>query len=587
MHLFVGYCFFNLIGFKRFPMVEKSHAHDTLGLELTSTGLKAAELSLKQGRPQIDQLFHFYFDLSKKHLNPLYLKEEEKAFLDLSGKTLVVSAIDANETLVRPLEIKLKKEKDIEAVLLFQAEPLLPYPPENAILDKITLQQTADGTLLTMLAIKKEHLQRHLDQWKILEIEPEIVASVPSALAAFSKFFLPEDSPPYFVLHLGEDQMCCIFVKEGKLVASKASHYSLKSLKEAYKNDRNLEENEFLQNEFAQIDWNNLHNLGLPDTVQKVKDFCTEIGKVVFSLMKQTKELTLPPLLITGEGSEKGDLSVLLLKDFSENFELLTPSISTSFPVSQLKIHAITIGEALTALPKATDQINFLQGAFAYPHPWKRLKKTLFQFFALSVLLALAFTIFGFAYIWSKENDLRRQYAELLYTMHKSHTDVEKEISAVRPVEEGGEIGDYSAVIPLESLTQEEIALRMNHLEKELQKVPDLYPLSPNIPKVSDLLAWLATNPNILGKNPNQPLIHIESLNYSMVHRPEITKKQERYQVRVELEFTSVNATAAREFHDSLLVPNDFIDPKGEIKWTSNQGRYKATFLLKDKTVYP
>lgn len=558
-------------------MVEKSHAQDTLGLELTSTGLKAAELSVKNGQPKIDQLLHFYFDPSKKDVNPLYLKEEEKAFLDLSGKTLVVSSIDANETLVRPLEIKLKKEKDIEAVLLFQAEPLLPYPPENAILDKIPLSQTADGTLLTMLAIKKEHLQRHLDQWKILEIEPEIVAAVPSALAIFSQFALPEQKDPHFVLHLGEDQTCCIFIKEGKLIASKTSYYSLKTLKEAYKNERNLGEDESVEEAFGQIDWNHLDNF--PETAQKVKDYSTEIGKVVFSLMKQTKELTLSPLLVTGEGSVVGDLTTLLLKDFSEGFQLLTPTVSTSFLESELKVHAITIGEALTGLPNAKDQINFLQGDFAYPHPWKRLKKPLLLFACLSILLALAFTVYGKAYIASKESDLRHQYAELLHLMHKSHTSVEKQLS--------GSEGDSTPVIPIESLTQEEIAFRINFLEKDLQKIPDLYPLSPNVPKVSDLLAWLATNPNVLGKDPAHPLIHIESVNYVMVHRPEIAKKQERFQVRVELEFTSVNATAAREFHDSLLVPNDFLDPKGEVKWNSNQGRYKATLLLRDRTVYP
>ncbi|MBA3239529.1 MAG: hypothetical protein H0T62_14465 [Parachlamydiaceae bacterium] len=570
-------------------MVEKSHAQDTLGLELTSTGLKAAELSLKQGQPQIDRLFHFYFDLTNKHINPLNLKVEEKAFLDLSGKTLVVSAIDANETLVRPLEIKLKKEKDIEAVLLFQAEPLLPYPPENAIIDKITLSQTTDATLLTVLAIKKEHLQRHLDQWKILEIEPEIVTSAPSALAAFSKFALPGETAAHFVLHLGEDQTCCIFIKEGKLIASKASHHSLKAIKDTYKKEHNLEDGESLEKEFADIDWKNLDNLGVPQTAKKLKDFCTEIGKVVFSLMKQTKELTLPPLLITGEGAEKGDLSTLLLKDFSENFQLLTPSIATKFPLSEIKIHAITIGEALTGLPNAKDQINFLQGDYVYPHPWKRLIKTLLIYFGLCVLLALAFTIYGQTYIASKENNVRQQYAELLQTMHKSHESVEKELLGAKPTGEGSEgaIGDFSLITPIESLTQDEIAFRINFLEKELQKVPDLYPLTPNIPRVSDFIAWVATNPHILGKDPEHPLIHIESLNYAMVHRPEISKKQERYQVRVELEFTSVNATAAREFHDSLLVPNDFIDPKGEIKWTSNQGRYKATFLLRDRTAYP
>ncbi len=83
------------------------------------------------------------------------------------------------------------------------------------------------------------------------------------------------------------------------------------------------------------------------------------------------------------------------------------------------------------------------------------------------------------------------------------------------------------------------------------------------------------------------PLIQIESFNYSVTKRPDITKKLEKYQVKVEVEFNAMNATAAREFHDALLAPNPFIDPKGDVKWTSNKNLYKATFFLKDRTAYP
>jgi len=60
-------------------------------------------------------------------------------------------------------------------------------------------------------------------------------------------------------------------------------------------------------------------------------------------------------------------------------------------------------------------------------------------------------------------------------------------------------------------------------------------------------------------------LLQIENLSYSMVKRPELTKKQERYQVKVELEFTSPTPKLAREFHDALIAPNDLVDPKGDI----------------------
>ena len=96
---------------------------------------------------------------------------------------------------------------------------------------------------------------------------------------------------------------------------------------------------------------------------------------------------------------------------------------------------------------------------------------------------------------------------------------------------------------------------------------------------------------NIVEKNPNTaqitPLIQLESFSYGMLKRPEQSKKQEKYQVKVEFEFTTATPKLAREFHDALIAPNEIVDPKGEIKWSSNRGRYKTSFFLKDKTIYP
>jgi type IV pilus assembly protein PilM len=132
----------------------------------------------------------------------------------------------------------------------------------------------------------------------------------------------------------------------------------------------------------------------------------------------------------------------------------------------------------------------------------------------------------------------------------------------------------------------------VEYLDKDLQASPDLFPLWPNIPKVSDVLAWLSTQHVLMSKKgkpdmKNLQSIQIESFNYSVVKRPDQSKKQEKYQVKVELEFTSPTPKLAREFHDSLIEPNALIDPKGEVKWNSSHGRYRTSFYLKDKTVYP
>ncbi|MGZ3633835.1 MAG: hypothetical protein ACXWM7_06120, partial [Parachlamydiaceae bacterium] len=396
-----------------------------------------------------------------------------------------------------------------------------------------------------------------------------------------SHFVLAQETPSHCVLHLGEEQTCCVYIKGGKLVASKANHYSLHALKNAYQKDTGIENTVELDRAFAEIQWEEISTSGLEKTFQALKDFSAELGKVIFGLMKQTRELSIPPLLVTGEGAERGYLTTYLLKDFQGNFLSIEPPFLEKFSSAELKKHAITIGEALTALPKYTDQVNFLQGEFAYPHPWKRLQTPFLTFFALSLALAAAFYLYTRSHIASRENDLREEYVQLLATMGKTYEDFEKGLSKKIP-ENGG-----TEVPALKSLTQEGIGFRASVLQKELQAVPDLYPLTPNVPKVSDLLAWLSTHPNVVDQETSAPLITVESLNYSLYKRPELNKRQERYQVRVELEFTSASATAAREFHDALLAPNAFVDPKGEVKWSNNKGLYRAIFFLKDKTVYP
>lgn len=553
-------------------MPEKTYASHTLGLESTSEGIKSATLSLKGGRPTIDALEIFAPDFSGT---------SGSGALDLSGKTLIVSSIGADEVLVRPLEVKLKKQSDIDAVLPFQAEPLLPYPIENALLDKVILSTDAEGSRLTLIAVKKEHLQRKLEFWKEKGIESEIVSAVPVALNAFSTFVLPpSESSANFVLHLGEDYTCCIYVKEGHLVASKFSPVSLQSIKQTFKEECGITDENARSPAFDNLNPNDSGSF--PATFQKIKESGIEIGKVIFSLMKQTKELNLPPLLATGEGAANESLCALLLKEFDGQIIKMNPP-QTNFSEPLLTVFAIPVGEALTALPNYADQINFLQGDFAFPRPWKRLTRPLTIYFLLSLALAASFYLFGQAYIADKENRLRQEYLNLLSTMQKSPKAFEEELASKIPVDEA----ENQASTTIESLSPNAIDLRVGVLEKELQAIPNLFPLEPNIPKVSDFLAWLSTHPNIVGNDGKSRLITLVGLNYAIIKRPDLKNRGDKYQVKIELDFTSANATAAREFHDALLAPNNFIDPKTEIKWTTQKGRYKAIFLLKDRTHYP
>lgn len=563
-------------------MFDKPKAIHTLGLEKSSSSIKCAILTYRRKKPSLDKAFELELDPAETdNVNQLYISEKGKELKASLEKNLVVTGINANETLVRPLDVKLKKEKDIDAVLGFQIEPLLPYPVENAQADKIILSKDAEGSHLTVIAIRKDHFAQHLEQWHAFNVEPEVISCVPDALANFAKIFAKSETP-LFVIHLGTSHTVCVLVNEGKLIATQAIAFGLDQLAEAIGKDKQLE----LTSAKAYMLKMNISlplEEPLPAFSQTLDTLRLEITRTLYALAKQIKGKEVPDILLTGEGASIGNLAATLCQNLNKN--LLTPQENPNFPLttSGLQSFAIPIGLALSVLPNATDQINFRQNEFAYPNPWKRLKGPLAIYFGLTLFVALALYLFGSAYQTYQENKLKIQYLELLRVMNKPFSEFEKELSGTKSTNK--------VPLKVKQLTQDDLKARLAVLQKEIQATPQVYPLLPNVPLVSDVLAWLSTHPSIVGKQQpgeNAPeAIQIDSFSYTLVKRPELTKKQEKYQVKVEIEFSSPTPKMAREFHDALIAPNEFVDPKAEIKWNSNRDSYRASFFLKDKTVYP
>ena len=242
---------------------------------------------------------------------------------------------------------------------------------------------------------------------------------------------------------------------------------------------------------------------------------------------------------------------------------------------------------ALSALPGCKDRINFRQKSYIYPYPWKRIQRPMTIYLSLCVLLAFSLYIFGPAYIANKEVRVKKEFVDLLTTMKKPISEFEREYNA-----RGGkkEALVTEEEVDLTAFSQNDISSRIDFLEKEIKATPNIYPLFPKTPRVSDVLAWLCDLPLIVGENKEktiqQPRIQLQSFNYKMVKRPEIGKERERYQVKVEIEFTTSSPRYAREFHAFLLAPNDLIDPKEEVKWTVEKDSYKTSFFLQDRTNY-
>ena len=504
------------------------------------------------------------------------LPQTDLAYLSkIPTNVLTIAALPSSEVLIRSLDVKLQKQKEIDEVLTFQIEPLLPYPIENAVVDRLFFASHVNGTTLTIFAAKKEHLQQQIERWNENAFVPEVISCAPAALATYGNHFNPTEEP-FLILYLGEAETTFALVNQGHLQAAQSFPGGVYSLEEALKKDKQVE-NEDIPDHLEAIDFAAIHPAETPFLVDAVESFQKDFLRIAFSLDKQIKGDASKQILICGSGACLANFPQIIAQKLQKE---IVPIDAEEHPLTKDEItrYALPIGLALGGLPKAKDSLNFRQDEFAFPNPWKRFKKPLALYFSFCLLLTCCLFFFSQAYIQHKEHDLKQEYLHLLSLMNKSFEEFEKTFSK--------KFASVRQIHDPQHLTQSDIVERIQFLNKEIQSTPEMFPLQPNVPRVSDVLAWLAQHPNLQSTH-NKESISIESFNYTFLKRPEQTKKQEKYQVKVELEFSSPTPKQAREFHDALIAPNDFVDPKGEIKWSTNRGRYRTSFILKDKTIYP
>lgn len=122
----------------------------------------------------------------------------------LRGDEVLISAVPSSDVLIRRLVLDTAKELD--AVIAFQMEPLLPV--DEMVLDYQILRKEKGKTEVTVFAVPKSKLT----------METEVISCIPAALAAV----VPSSKKPVGVVHVGEETTCAI-VHNGKVLAMHVS----------------------------------------------------------------------------------------------------------------------------------------------------------------------------------------------------------------------------------------------------------------------------------------------------------------------------------------------------------------------------
>jgi len=445
------------------------------------------------------------------------------------SNTTFCSAIAASKTICRPIDIALTKQKDIDATYAFEAESHLPYPLDECIVDKITLNQTNGTTAIQLFSVKKTDLQDLLDMLSACSIVPENICPKAIAISHYVQR-LYKRSEQVIVIDIDNQETTCVFVQDGKPLMARSNPVGLNSLNSIT-----------YTNEAGEVQINE-------QELDSLQQYLRELSRILLAFQNSDA-----PLLFTGPVVEN---PILL--------QLLTNALGRTVESAEQANYAVPIGSSLSwSFEQSGQSINLRKEEFSYPDKWKRWKKELALYCCMMLLLSGAGFLYGKAILKQQQAGLVEQYATLMQLMEKP--------------------GNATDIL---SMTTDEIDDKLVAIESELKEIKEEMALHPDVPRVSDFLIWLGAHPNVVIGGEDPKAISLEALSYSMVKRPEKGKLKEHYQVKVDLEFSSPSPTMARELHDALLAPNDFVDPKNELKWSVHRGHFKATFFLKDRTKY-
>lgn len=237
-------------------------------------------------------------------------------------------------------------------------------------------------------------------------------------------------------------------------------------------------------------------------------------------------------LLLTGHLTEP--TYTLLRKIFGSHFSLVEA------PSLELNKYAIPIGLCLDGMKQDEHSIQFRSAEYIPVKQKKKRVQLMKQYLAGSLLLFIVTSLCSYFFLTKMESAL---FAKL----KGSYTPT-------------GELSIEEAVLDYETLLSK-------------NKAP--FPFTLTVPKVSDVLLWIANHP--LLKNGE---IEIKQMRYHLVKYPKLETPGAPYSAQVELTFITKAPREAREFHDALLKGDSFVNTKQPISWKGDKDRYTTSFFL-------
>lgn len=453
-----------------------------------------------------------------------------------------VSVLPSSVTLSRQIHLPPLPPKDLDAAVIDMLDQTLAVGIEGGCIAYESIAQDETSQTLNTYLAKQQAVEEHIAQIQRLEIDPEWVFPKASCLGSFISYFSLNGWQ--HIIDIGLSEITIVLVFDGRVVESR----SIVGRSEIFA------------------------NLNAPDAArdEQLRQLLQHLAETVWAYTERY-EITDGSLTVTGDVLSH-PLATSLISEFISI--PLSAIHTTSTDVSVLK-SAAAIGAAfLTQRPGIIP--NFRVKTLAFSNPLLHWKRPLLSFCIGCLIMAALIVWYGERRAESIISDMRDDWTTITKT---AHTTPEEVTSLTGQVIQGR---------PTSQTTPDQIVTQGKWLLTSLEKKAS-FPLQPNLPRFMDVIGWVS---QLIKEAASMPPMENEkcdvlNLSYQMVKRPTKNHPKEKYQIRVDLEFSTPSVALARSLHDRLTSNALWIDQSSEIKWMPGNGKYRVSFFLRDKTIYP
>jgi len=457
------------------------------------------------------------------------------------------SALPSLPTLCRQISLPHLQEKELEAALVDTLEQTVSVGVGESLV-AYESHPSDDGSLtVTAYLAKKTAVQEHLSALSSLSIDPELVIPKAACLAAFIAHFALDGWQ--YVIDIGIDEITAVLAFNGHVIESRSFVGGSRT--------------------FASIEHPS------PEDDDHLRLILQHLAEAVFAYKERYGLEENVGLTITGNVLSF-PLAATVIAEFVQ--APLSQLHRTVDDTSLLQC-AAAAGAAFLSQPQSTKSSipNFRIGEFAFARPLLHWKRPLMALGLGCLVAASAIIWYGNLRSQQIVEEMRSDWKKITAVAHTTPDEVAKQTES--------SLGNVTSVenAPSEQLLAMETWL-LSSVERQTS-----YPLQPDVPRLTDTIAWIAQQVDDTAKSVplSKEKFEIQSLRYQLVKHPSKSHPKERYQVRVDLEFSTPSVALARAFHDRLVTQNQCIDLASEVKWTPSNGKYRTSFFLKDKTHYP